>query len=137
MFLRLKQAKRDLCAAASRQTTVSKNRRKENSILRLIKKPHFWLAVLLTLAIVVGVDVLRKPSDQVTAKSYVGMVRLYQNATRPHIAKFVQCRYTPSCSEYSIEAVQKHGSARGIFMTAQRLFRCRKTVALGTNDPVN
>ncbi|MGZ3729874.1 MAG: membrane protein insertion efficiency factor YidD [Bdellovibrionota bacterium] len=47
----------------------------------------------------------------------------------------VQCRFTPSCSEYAIESLETHGVARGIFLTAHRLGRCHPFCVGGT-DPV-
>ena len=45
------------------------------------------------------------------------------------------CRFTPSCSEYSREAVEVHGAARGGWLTARRLLRCRPFGPSGY-DPV-
>lgn len=45
------------------------------------------------------------------------------------------CRYYPTCSEYMLEAVQKHGAARGIWMGLKRLGRCHPFRA-GGYDPV-
>ncbi len=37
---------------------------------------------------------------------------------------FTQCRFYPSCSEYTREAVQLHGAARGLWLGAKRICRC-------------
>src|SRR5690349_1003067 len=47
-----------------------------------------------------------------------------------------RCRYTPTCSAYGLEAVRRHGTRRGLRLTAGRLRRCRPGVAFGTADPV-
>lgn len=47
-----------------------------------------------------------------------------------------RCRYTPTCSAYSLAAVQRYGTRRGLELTAGRLWRCRPGVAFGTTDPV-
>jgi putative membrane protein insertion efficiency factor len=47
-----------------------------------------------------------------------------------------RCRYTPTCSAYGLEAVQRYGTRRGLRLTADRLRRCRPGVAFGTLDPV-
>ena len=47
-----------------------------------------------------------------------------------------RCRYTPTCSAYSLAAVQRHGTRRGLLLTAGRLWRCRPGVAFGTVDTV-
>jgi putative membrane protein insertion efficiency factor len=51
----------------------------------------------------------------------VALIRVYQVFSRlgmPH------CRYTPSCSEYTREAVEAYGPARGLWMGAKRILRC-------------
>ena len=45
------------------------------------------------------------------------------------------CRYSPSCSRYSIEALQKHGALRGGWLTVRRLARCNPWGGMGY-DPV-
>jgi hypothetical protein len=45
------------------------------------------------------------------------------------------CRFTPSCSQYGIEAVEAHGAGRGLWLTARRLGRCRPFGPSGY-DPV-
>ena len=45
------------------------------------------------------------------------------------------CRYYPTCSEYMMDAVSKHGSARGIWMGLKRLGRCHPFHE-GGYDPV-
>ncbi|MBI4336867.1 MAG: membrane protein insertion efficiency factor YidD [Chloroflexi bacterium] len=63
----------------------------------------------------------------------LGTIRLYQVALSPYLGG--RCRYVPSCSQYSYEAVQRHGLARGLWLTLRRLGRCHP---LGTHgyDPV-
>ena len=45
------------------------------------------------------------------------------------------CRFFPTCSEYSREAIETHGSARGLWLTVRRLARCRPFGPSGF-DPV-
>ncbi|MDR0414788.1 MAG: membrane protein insertion efficiency factor YidD [Prevotellaceae bacterium] len=45
------------------------------------------------------------------------------------------CRYTPTCSEYAIEAFQKHGLLAGLFLTLKRLLSCNPWGGSGY-DPV-
>ena len=51
-----------------------------------------------------------------------GLVRCYQYVVSPHIAS--SCRYTPSCSEYAVEAFEKYGALKGTVLAAHRLLRC-------------
>ncbi|MBI2477276.1 MAG: membrane protein insertion efficiency factor YidD, partial [Planctomycetia bacterium] len=63
-------------------------------------------------------------------------MRTYQTWGRPLLTGHVQCRYRPSCSEYSIEAVQTHGIRHGLVLTWKRVSSCQTTVPHGTYDPV-
>ncbi len=45
------------------------------------------------------------------------------------------CRYTPTCSQYAIEAVARYGAIRGLFMAVRRILRCHP-FARGGFDPV-
>jgi putative membrane protein insertion efficiency factor len=67
---------------------------------------------------------------------YLAGVRGYQLFLRPCTHGFVCCRYRPSCSEYSVEAVERYGLWKGLGLTISRLSRCRRGVPFGTFDPV-
>ena len=107
-----------------------------STLQKPLKNPRTWLLLFFGLVVLGLLDSFRSPGDQVTAHIYVGMVHLYQAWGRPLLRGHVQCRYCPSCSEYSIEAVQRHGIRRGLVLTVSRLSSCRGTVPLGTSDPV-
>jgi len=57
--------------------------------------------------------------------TYIATIKLYQKDISPKLAKWVSCKYYPSCSEYSILAVKKYGFRKGIKKTWIRLKRCR------------
>ena len=61
------------------------------------------------------------------------LVRSYQYAISPFFP--VRCRYAPSCSHYAIEAVQRHGALRGIWLATKRIARCHPWGGQGY-DPV-
>jgi putative membrane protein insertion efficiency factor len=67
------------------------------------------------------------------AKFFVMVVRGYQLAISPWLPP--ACRYTPSCSQYAIEALQRHGALKGSWLAARRLARCHPFRA-GGHDPV-
>jgi putative membrane protein insertion efficiency factor len=101
-----------------------------------MKKARTWL-VLFALTLVLGVaDSFRRPSDQFLGWAYVRCVRLYQWGGRPLLKGRVQCRFQPTCSEYSIEAVETHGIRSGLLLTYKRLSSCTSDVPLDTEDPV-
>jgi len=53
---------------------------------------------------------------------FISLIKLYQLLLSPFFGK--QCRYTPTCSNYSKEAIQKYGNVKGITLTIKRLFKC-------------
>jgi putative membrane protein insertion efficiency factor len=106
------------------------------SLRQPLKNPNTWLVIILSLVILGLLDAARLPADQITGHLFVGGVRLYQRYVRPVVSHHVRCRYHPSCSDYSIGAVQKHGIGSGLFLTMKRLFSCTRDVPLGTFDPV-
>ncbi|MBN1492193.1 MAG: membrane protein insertion efficiency factor YidD [Phycisphaerae bacterium] len=61
------------------------------------------------------------------------LVRGYQVGLRPLMPG--SCKFCPSCSEYFIQAVQKHGPIRGGWLGVRRLLRCHPFGA-GGYDPV-
>jgi len=61
------------------------------------------------------------------------MVRVYQATLGPLLGG--GCRFHPSCSEYAVEAIERHGAARGGRLAARRLLRCHPFGG-GGYDPV-
>ncbi|HKK45254.1 MAG TPA: membrane protein insertion efficiency factor YidD [Balneolaceae bacterium] len=64
---------------------------------------------------------------------FIGLVRLYQLIISPWMPS--SCRYHPTCSQYSIEALRKHGALKGIWLTIKRVARCHPWGGSGY-DPV-
>lgn len=60
-------------------------------------------------------------------------VRLYQYIISPVLP--TSCRYTPTCSQYAIEAFQNHGLLKGWWLTLKRISRCHPWGGNG-HDPV-
>jgi len=63
----------------------------------------------------------------------IGIVRLYQIFLSPFLG--ANCRFTPSCSAYFIEAVKKYGAVRGSFKGAWRILRCNPWNPGGEDPP--
>ena len=63
----------------------------------------------------------------------IGPIRFYQRAISPLLPP--SCRYSPTCSQYALEAVQRHGLMRGVWMGLKRIMRCHPFCS-GGYDPV-
>jgi uncharacterized protein len=60
-------------------------------------------------------------------------IRLYRWIISPVLPS--ACRFYPSCSAYAIQALEKHGAGRGLYLTIRRLLRCH-SLNPGGLDPV-
>jgi putative membrane protein insertion efficiency factor len=67
------------------------------------------------------------------ARLIVLMIRGYQVVIRPVMP--AACRYTPTCSDYALEAVRRHGAMRGSWLAGRRILRCHPWGGTG-HDPV-
>ena len=68
----------------------------------------------------------------------VKLIKVYKFLISPLLGH--SCRYLPTCSEYSIEALKNYGLIRGIFMSIKRILSCHPIKFLGGGegfDPVN
>ncbi|MDK2963025.1 MAG: uncharacterized protein PWQ29_419 [Verrucomicrobiota bacterium] len=63
----------------------------------------------------------------------IGMVRVYQKTVSRVTAP--RCRFYPSCSDYAIEAIEKHGIVYGLWLSFRRICRCHPWNP-GGYDPV-
>jgi uncharacterized protein len=63
----------------------------------------------------------------------IALLRFYRYAISPMLGR--NCRFHPTCSEYAIEAVQRHGALRGGWMAMKRVGRCHPFNP-GGYDPV-
>ncbi|MCC5945471.1 MAG: membrane protein insertion efficiency factor YidD [Bernardetiaceae bacterium] len=68
------------------------------------------------------------------SKILIFFVRFYQTAISPLIPP--SCRYTPTCSSYMIEAIQKYGAFKGTWKGLKRIGRCHPWGGSG-HDPVD
>ena len=66
------------------------------------------------------------------ARVALALIRVYQLARTGRVSP---CRFTPTCSHYATEAVERHGARRGLALTVRRLGRCRPGGPSGY-DPV-
>ena len=70
---------------------------------------------------------------RIPVKIMVATIRLYQICVSPWMPP--ACRFTPTCSDYAIQAFKKHGFIKGIGLTIWRLCRCQP-FCKGGFDPV-
>ncbi len=63
----------------------------------------------------------------------ITLVRGYQLIISPHFPS--SCRYTPTCSAYSIEALRKYGALKGFVLTVHRIGRCHPWGGHGYDPP--
>lgn len=56
------------------------------------------------------------------AKVLEGAIRIYQFFISPLLGQ--NCRFSPTCSQYAIDSIKKHGPIKGIWMSGRRLMRC-------------
>jgi putative membrane protein insertion efficiency factor len=70
---------------------------------------------------------------KILAIPFIWLVRFYQIAISPYTPS--SCRYTPTCSSYTIEALQKHGIFKGGWLSIKRIVSCNPWGGKGY-DPV-
>jgi len=63
----------------------------------------------------------------------LGLLRIYKRWISPAFPP--SCRYVPTCSEYAMEAVERHGAVRGVALAMRRVARCNPFGGSGL-DPV-
>ena len=63
----------------------------------------------------------------------IALIKVYQWTLSPFIGR--SCRYTPTCSNYGIEAIEKHGPFKGSWLTLKRVLSCNPWGGSGY-DPV-
>jgi putative membrane protein insertion efficiency factor len=73
-----------------------------------------------------------RPAVGIPARMCIGLVRLYQATLSRAVGG--HCRFHPSCSHYSVDALRAHGALRGSWLTIRRLARCHPWGGQG-HDP--
>lgn len=70
-------------------------------------------------------------------KVCIWLLKGYQKKISPLFqAKGIHCKFYPSCSEYMVQAIQKYGCIKGMWLGIKRLLRCHP-FAKGGYDPLN
>ena len=70
-------------------------------------------------------------------KIFIFLINIYQKTLSPFFANVlkVHCKYTPTCSEYTKQAIDKYGALKGSFLGIKRIIRCNPW-SKGGFDPV-
>lgn len=55
-------------------------------------------------------------------KILIALIRFYRRHISPYTAP--SCRFTPTCSQYALEAIEKYGALRGGWLAVKRILRC-------------
>ncbi len=76
---------------------------------------------------------MKSALKQIVAKPLIWLVRGYQLLISPFLPP--SCRFYPSCSHYAIEALQRHGPVKGLWLAVRRVGRCHPWHP-GGHDPV-
>ena len=64
----------------------------------------------------------------------LALIRFYQRFISPAFPP--RCRYTPTCSQYALEAIERYGAIRGGWLALRRLLRCHPFHKGDYYDPV-
>lgn len=64
---------------------------------------------------------------------FIWLIKVYQFGISPLLGP--KCRFTPTCSQYTVEALKKHGLLKGGWLSIKRILRCRPGGGSGY-DPV-
>jgi len=70
---------------------------------------------------------------QILILPFIIIIRFYQWVISPALGP--KCRFTPTCSQYTAEALKKHGLAKGFLLSIKRISKCRPGGGHGY-DPV-
>ena len=68
------------------------------------------------------------------SKLFIFLIRAYQLGLSPYFGQ--QCRFTPTCSHYAIDAFSRYGTLKAVYLTIARLLKCHPWHA-GGHDPIS
>ncbi|MCH2480396.1 MAG: membrane protein insertion efficiency factor YidD [Flavobacteriales bacterium] len=71
--------------------------------------------------------------NQILTYPFILIIKFYQSYISPLIGP--NCRYTPTCSQYSIISLKKHGIFLGLYLSIKRIIKCNPLFK-GGYDPV-
>lgn len=66
-------------------------------------------------------------------RALISLIRFYKRAISPYLPQ--SCRFTPTCSEYAVQAIERYGALKGLWLSIWRVLRCNP-FGKGGYDPV-
>ena len=72
-------------------------------------------------------------AEDIIKNILLGSIKLYKHAISPLLPD--SCRFVPTCSEYSAEAIERYGAVKGSYLSVRRILRCHP-FHNGGYDPV-
>jgi putative membrane protein insertion efficiency factor len=92
---------------------------------RKVSRTRFLIRIsLLFVIIALAADAQSPPRQQMSAKTSIAAIRLYQKTLGKISGAARICKFTPTCSNYGILAFEKYGFLKGSAKTAGRILRC-------------
>ena len=65
---------------------------------------------------------------------FLALIRFYQRHISPGLPP--RCRFYPTCSQYAVEAIEKYGAVKGLWLALRRFLRCHPFYKGSNYDPV-
>ncbi len=67
---------------------------------------------------------------------FIGIIKIYKKTISPILSYFgIKCKYYPTCSEYTMQAIEKYGIIKGCFLGIKRILKCNP-FSKGGYDPL-
>ena len=72
--------------------------------------------------------------NKIIASFFILLIKIYQICLSPFLGK--NCRFNPTCSAYTVEAITKYGAMKGSYLSIRRLIKCHPFSKADYYDPV-
>ena len=72
--------------------------------------------------------------NKIIASFFILLIKIYQICLSPFLGK--NCRFNPTCSAYTVEAITKYGAMKGSYLSIRRLIKCHPFSKSDYYDPV-
>ena len=72
--------------------------------------------------------------NKIIASFFILLIKVYQICLSPFLGK--NCRFNPTCSAYTVEAITKYGAMKGSYLSIRRLIKCHPFSKSDYYDPV-